>query len=150
MKKFRSLILVLCVNFIASACATVLQVPRSIVLDGKQYTEKSPGDFISWGCRDPYDDYGRILLEVGVFSDYYTENSKPSLNGVGFILVYDGGSSGDHLTKYRGEGIDRRWDWMSNGDNFAFVIDPNGIGRYYDFRFADEDGMFKPRGVYRC
>jgi len=56
---------------------------------------------------------------------------RKNLTEKGFVL-YDGTDSGE-LTSYKREGIVRRWDWGPNGNDFAFVIKPNGAGYFYDF-----------------
>ncbi len=90
-----------------------------------------------WYCQD-FVDGGRILVEVGFFGD-------PSLEGLGFIL-YDGGYSGE-LTYYRRAGIEHRWDWGPNETDYAFVIQPDGTGLYYNFSSVSRA---KASEVYRC
>ena len=51
-------------------------------------------------------------------------------------------------------GLDLRWDWGSyyrDGSSryrYSFVIEPDGIGLYYDFS-TSTDGVSKPRGIYK-
>ena len=44
-------------------------------------------------------------------------------------------------TQYELEGLDHRWDWGSNeeddGYNYAFVIQPDGDGAYFNFGYED-------------
>jgi hypothetical protein len=43
-------------------------------------------------------------------------------------------------TAFQVEGFDRRWDFgqrKTGGYRYSFVIEPDGIGRYYDFRDGD-------------
>ena len=53
-------------------------------------------------------------------------------------------------------GLDRRWDWelykKDSGTHFRFsiVIEPGGLGRYYDWKFADEDGLANARQIFEC
>ena len=114
--------------------------PRTIVLDGEAVTEEDVGGFISWYCKD-FVDAGRILVEVGFFGD-------PSLEGLGFIL-YDGGYSGER-TYYRRTGLEHRWDWGPNETNYAFVIQPDGTGLYYDFSSVPYGESTKVSEVYQC
>ena len=133
-----------------SSCATFLSLapppsatpsgPRTIVLDGEAVTEEDVGGLISWYCKDIVDG-GRILVEVGFFGD-------PSLEGLGFIL-YDGGYSGER-TYYRRTGLEHRWDWGPNETNYAFVIQPDGTGLYYDFSSVPYGESTKASEVYQC
>lgn len=63
--------------------------------------------------------------------------------GYGKVLV--GGVVYDAIFSI--DGVDRRWDW-ANDD--MIVIGPNGDALYYDFHYADEDGMAKPREFLKC
>lgn len=56
---------------------------------------------------------------------------KPPLRGVGFIL-YDCGYSGN-ATYYEHEWVDHRWDWGPEDSDYAFVVEPDGTGLFYDF-----------------
>ena len=48
-------------------------------------------------------------------------------------------------------GINRRWDWdVDSVSSYAFIISPDGKGKYYDFGFADEDGNAAPRQFFNC
>ena len=111
--------------------------PRTIVLGDKAYTEEDVGGFTSWVGED-FVHGGGILVEVGFFGD-------SSFEGLGFIL-YDGGYSGE-LTQYRRTGMEHRWDWGPNGNDYAFVIQPDGTGLYYDFSSVSRT---KASEVYRC
>jgi len=114
--------------------------PRTIILNGDTFTEEDVGGLISWYCRD-YINEGRILLEVGKFGD-------PNLEGLGFIL-YDGGYTGE-FTLYRRTGIQHRWDWGPNGNDYAFVIKPDGTGLYYDFSTVTGGEGINASEVYQC
>ncbi len=113
---------------------------RIITLDGAAISEETARELVSWVCRDFFGG-GKILVEVGKFSD-------PYLDGSGFV-IYDGGDSGE-ATQHRRKGINLRWDWGPNGNDFAFVIKPDGVGSFYDFTHAKgetikADQMFKCR-----
>jgi hypothetical protein len=114
--------------------------PRTIVIDDRAIAEGDVGGFISWYCRDFVDD-DRILVEVGFFGD-------PALEGVGFIL-YDGGYSGKS-THYNRKGLEHRWDWGPDGTDYAFVIQPDGTGLYYDFSSVPDGTSKKASAVYKC
>jgi len=121
--------------------------PRSIILNGKAYSETDIGKFVSWRCEDFF--YSsrttlfepRPLVELGIFT-----NSK--LSGSGFVL-YDGKHSGE-LTNYGRKGINHRWDWGPNGAEFAFILKPDGTGRFYDFSSAQSGERIKADGIYKC
>ena len=46
------------------------------------------------------------------------------------------------------EGINRRWDF--DGGRYAFILQPDGAGRYYDFAFAGDDGKAEQRDAFQC
>ena len=53
---------------------------------------------------------------------------------------------------FRIDGIERRWDWALNPSltyDYAFVIEGNGRGKYYNFR-GSPDGSAKARGWFDC
>ena len=114
--------------------------PRTLILDGESVTEEDVGGFISWYCQD-FVNGGRILLEVGYFAD-------PTLEGLGFIL-YDGGFTGQG-TYYSRIGIEHRWDWGPNGSDYAFLIQPDGTGLYYDFTTVKKGESTTANDVYQC
>ena len=97
--------------------------PRTIVLNGTQYTEAELGKFTIWVCFDYVDRRG-ILVELGTFSG-------ERFSGYGFVL-YDGTDEGAS-TSYQRRGLNHRWDWGPNGTEFAFVLEPDGTGLFYDF-----------------
>ncbi len=113
---------------------------RSIILNGKAYSETDTGKFVSWRCKD-YVSESSALFELGKFT-----NSK--LSGSGFVL-YDGGNSGE-LTNYRRSGINHRWNWGPNGAEFTFIIKPDGVGRFYDFSSVPSGERIKSYGIYKC
>jgi TonB family protein len=115
------------------------QVPRTIVIDGQQVTENKVGEFISWGCGG-FIQPNNVLIEVGIFSN-------PELSGEGFIL-FDGGDTGE-FAWYRREGINHRWSWGPNGNDYSFVINPHGGGLYYDFTNA-KGGKTEASDVFTC
>ena len=79
--------------FLVAACASsnpaslTQNGPRTIVLNGNEWTEEVAGRFASWYCYDRVNletlGKGPIRLEVGLFGN-------PSFSDVGFLL-YDGG-----------------------------------------------------------
>ena len=123
----------------ASLSPLVSQEPRIITLGDIIYNEETSGKFISWECRD-FIDEGKILFEVGILSD-------PNLEYSGFVL-YDGSNSGD-VAHYQHKGINHRWDWGSSGNDFAFVIKPDGTGLFYDFSNT-WFGSKKADQIFKC
>ena len=113
---------------------------RVISLGGSTYSEDTLGRFVTWGCRDYISGRG-VLVEVGSF-----ENE--SLSGEGFVL-YDGSSSGES-SSYQRKGVNQRWDWGPNGSDFAFVLEPDGTGLFYDFSNVSKGETRKPNSLYRC
>lgn len=144
MKGLQITIVMLLATLCLSSCATgpsaTLFGPRSIILGAETYSEEILGKFTSWQCKD-YVEYTGTLVEVGSFDN-------PKLEGLGFIL-YDGSDSGE-LTNYQRKGINHRWDWGPNGSDYAFVINPDGTGLFYDFSSAPEGELVKANGVYKC
>ena len=134
--------------FLVAACASsnpaslTQNGPRTIVLNGNEWTEEVAGRFASWYCYDRVNletlGKGPIRLEVGLFGN-------PSFSDVGFLL-YDGGYSGA-LAVYRRDGLEHRWDWGPKGNEYAFVIKTDGTGLYFDFTV---DEKTKPREIYSC
>lgn len=123
----------------ASLSSLVSQEPRSITLGNTVYNEETSGKFICWSCRD-FVDEGKVLVEVGIFSD-------PKLKGAGFIL-YDGSDSGN-AANYQRKGINHRWDWGPNENDFSFIIEPDGTGLFYDFSNAKSKSI-KANQVFKC
>lgn len=118
--------------------------PRTITVGDQVYEEVAPGDLISWACRDPSDELGvgGVLVEPGIFSN-------ESLAGAGFVL-FDGTDVGV-VTQYQRKGIHHRWDWGENLE-FAFVIEADGTGLFYDFTVPDDDDVegVRAREVFQC
>jgi hypothetical protein len=114
--------------------------PRTITLDGTVLSEEIVRELTSWLCSDLFDRLGRVLVEVGTFSD-------SDLTGIGFV-IYDGGNSGSP-TSYSRKGINHRWDWGPNGIDFAFVVKPDGTGLFYDFTNANGESV-AAKNVFTC
>lgn len=58
-----------------------------------------------------------------------------------------------YSTPFRIVGLNRRWDFGSNESRdrypYAFVIEPDGTGLYFDFS-TSTDGTAKPRNFFEC
>ncbi|MCQ2248434.1 MAG: hypothetical protein MJZ50_05420 [Treponema sp.] len=119
---------------------------RNLIIDGYTVNEQDFGGCERWYAVDKYnydDLFEKVRIQVGYFKD----------NNIGFVL-YEDGTVGEEAYFSR-KGLDLRWDWgiyESNGSTrckYSFVIEPDGTGLYYDFSISD-DGIAKPRGIYRC
>lgn len=53
-----------------------------------------------------------------------------------------------HSAIFKVEGFDRRWDF--GGYEYAFVVEPDGTGLYYDFTRVGPGESVKPRQRYVC
>jgi hypothetical protein len=135
---------------------------RTLILGGEELQEFSPGQFISWKCRD-YISEGEILVEFGqlLVPDDYKENEeyegksaseKTALDELvgklGFVL-YEGTNTGDY-TEYSQRGLSHRWNWGSQDGGYSFVIKPDGTGLFYDFSTAEDGMKDKADDVYKC
>jgi len=129
------------VTFSFTACTTLPTStpsgPRSIILNGTTYSETEHGKFVSWSCKD-FSYPSGTLIEVGFFPD-----SK-----MGGFILYDGGHTGE-VTIHQRKGINHRWDWGPNGE-FAFLIEPDGTGLFYDFSSTPKGTPTKADSVYKC
>ena len=128
------------------SCLTRLRVDlwdqrTQLIFDGEPpYAAPAEvGGFVSWACQD-FVDRG-ILVEVGFFG-------VSDLDGIGFIL-YDGGFTGIS-TIYEREGLEHTWRWAGTNSNYAFVIQLDGTGLYYDFSGVSTGETSKAKEVYVC
>lgn len=62
-------------------------------------------------------------------------------------------ATGDEIsTFYWLDGLSPRWSWDDLGASYAVVLKQTAVGMaayYYDFSYADEDGMAKSRSIFR-
>ncbi len=127
---------------------------RTLILGGRKFKEDTPGEFTSWKCSG-YFVGGKTLVELGqIPSDYLKQRSDDSkkiddfIKWLGFIL-YDGTNTGD-IVLYKRRGLNHRWDWGSEGDTYAFIIEPDGTGIFYDFSNAKKGEKVGADTVYKC
>jgi len=138
------IIFALIMTFVLLSCvsipvSTTASGPRTLILDGKAYTEDDVGGFISWYCVD-FVYGGSVLVEVGYFG-------AEELRGIGFIL-YDNSSTGN-FTFYTRQGLEHRWDWGED-TQYSFVIKNDNTGLYYDFTGVKSGTSIKAREVYKA
>ena len=132
--------LFMCVIALTSCMQTIRPASeRTIILNGEKYTEKTPGEFLSWRCND-YVHRGKTIIEVGLTSTVFKSVS-------GYVL-YDGTNEGT-IAFYQRNGLNHRWSWGANAV-YSFVIKPDGTGAYYDFSYADEGEQIKPNDIFKC
>ena len=65
-------------------------------------------------------------------------------------VIFDGIDK-EISTLYYVRGLDQRWSWSEFGTNYAVVLSQGSFGliaHYYDFSFADEDGMAESRSIF--
>jgi len=136
---FRLSLIIVSLCGCASLHSLISRKPRTITLGNTVYNEETSGKFISWECRDCINDR-KTLVEVGTFSD-------PNLKDSGFVL-YDDSDSGN-VTHYQRKGINLRWDWGPNENDFAFIIKPDGTGLFYDFSNAKSKSIEADQ-VFKC
>jgi len=89
-----------------------------------------------WECKDKYADSETVLVTATVEEG----RKKGSISVAGVT----------HSTQFEVAGFDRRWDFgllPSRSYRYAFVIEPNGDARYFDF--GDEKEA-KARNVMEC
>jgi len=112
---------------------------RQLTLDTYSISETDLGGVERWYAVDKYSSNSAVRLQVGYFKE----------RTIGFVL-YEDGTVGVEA-RFSRQGLDLRWDWGSdgaNGYNYAFVIQPDGTGLYYDFS-TSTDGKAKPREFYK-
>ena len=97
-----------------------------------------------WGCGDYFD---------GCFFRCPVTLVANIQNGTGTVKI--AGVTED--TRFEIQGIERRWDWCLADDfryDCAFVISPDGDGRYFNFRATKPDAegarRTKPSEVFKC
>lgn len=71
--------------------------------------------------------------------------SKDDKSGFGEVSV----TGITHRARFSVEGLERRWDFGKNGE-YAFVINPQGGGAYYDFSNSERGEIVQPSQTYGC
>ena len=88
-----------------------------------------------WECRGLGESWDQVLVRAAVEEGRETGTSEVA--GV------------KYTTHFLMDGFDRRWDFGSSDDThvYAFIIAPDGSGRYYNFRGKSEA---RPSDVVNC
>lgn len=84
-----------------------------------------------------------------LFSLFRSPSGNEAVDLIGMVFV----AGTAHAAQFRVAGLDRRWDFDYNEGRgafrYAFVIEPDGTGAYYDFSTSD-DGTAKAKQIFRC
>jgi len=97
-----------------------------------------------WECRNLVGNDGRVLITLW-------HPVATQLEGSGYIRLEDAGAS--FPTAFRLDGLSLRWNWDLGKDDaweHSFVIEPEGIGKTYDFSGAEVGEKVSAKNVYRC
>ena len=106
-----------------------------------------------WACLNARDRLA-LLFEDGGYDDIPEEkvvvsltrrSSKDDKSGFGEVSI----TGITHRARFSVEGLDRRWDFGENGE-YAFVINAQGGGAYYDFSDADAGEVVQPSLEFGC
>ena len=106
-----------------------------------------------WACLNARDRLA-LLFEDGGYDDIPEEkvvvsltrrSSKDDKSGFGEVSI----TGITHRARFSVEGLDRRWDFGENGE-YAFVINAQGGGAYYDFSDADAGEVVQPSLGFGC
>ena len=150
---------VLCWMFVFSGMAISCSLPgpnsptdsQSQPREGREKTEAAEstvGDLQieTWRCfaRNDYNKATALFTLVRVRS-----GSEDLISTYGEVSV----AGTTYSTSFRIAGLNRRWDFGSDesrdGYPYAFVIEPDGTGLYFDFS-TSTDGTAKPRDFFEC
>ena len=95
----------------------------------------------NWRCYDRLD-FGKsnVLVKLARIRQQ---------NGVSFVFGKVSVAGITHRTRFKIAGFERRWDFGENL-NYAFVINPNGDGAYYDFSRLKPGETTTARQLYNC
>jgi hypothetical protein len=123
--------------------------PRTIVLDGDEYTESDGAEFETWKCTE-FLEKGPVLVEVGIFKlgdELARPADIPESMGAGFIL-FDGSNTGS-IAAFQRRGLEKWWVWGADLD-YQFKLDTDGDGAYYNFSGVEEGEKVKPNELFSC
>lgn len=111
------------------------------VPDGYTPRQWEPATWImeTWRCfgLSDYNKATALFTLIRVRSGDKDVSGKVSVAGV------------THLTQFQVAGLNRRWDW-GELQQYAFVIEPDGTGAYYNFSFFGLLGDAKPSQIFEC
>lgn len=107
--------------------------PKGSDLYNKFINENFP-ESLKYDCKSDHTEFTISVLEGDISDDYKS----------GLLIQEDG----LFLTMYRFTISDRRWDWTTGDNNFAFIIKGNK-GMYYDFT-DDKGEKVAPSAYFTC
>ena len=115
--------------------------------------EQRPEDIEKWRCVNEWA-FLALRLNEGGYEDIPEDEvivtltrrtSKDDKSGSGEVSV----TGITHRARFSVEGLERRWDFGENGE-YAFVINPQGGGAYYDFSDSEIGEIVEPSQTYGC
>ena len=115
--------------------------------------EKLPEIIETWRCMNEFV-WLALQFNEGGYEDIPEDEvivtltrrkSKDDKPGSGEVSV----TGITHRARFSVEGLERRWDFGENGE-YAFVINPQGGGAYYDFSDSALGEIVQPSQTYGC
>jgi len=110
---------------------------------------------VAFSTANAQDEQEKVVFECQAGA-WWTSGDEIVLTATMFPGMMIGGidvAGTSHSTAYRVAGVNRRWDWGNDGDdsyNYAFVIEPDGTGLYYDFSWTEKGETTNSRQVFSC
>ena len=109
-----------------------------VLLNASAIAHASPVEV--WECKDVIGSWESILVTATV------ETGRKKGN------IYNSVADVTHAAVFEVAGFDRRWDFgllHNGGYRYAFIISPDGYGRYLDFG-KEGKAKVKPSNVMEC
>jgi len=123
----------------------------------------------AFGKNFPYYRFQELKIKLAIAEtwncyDYYSTHKKPKRQQDILVTLKNIEASTDmamislrgnisHIAKSSIAGFDRRWDFplhvKDSAYKYAFIIEPDGTGMYYDFT-TSEDGKASVSAIYKC
>ena len=89
---------------------------------------------VGWACYDT-DELDAPKPAVSLYGDHASSTGNVQFSGIKINTYY-------YL-----DGLEFRWSWDDEGGRHSFIVDSDGIARYYDFGRQE---TAKPSVVYVC
>ncbi|MYD78743.1 MAG: hypothetical protein F4239_07635 [Gammaproteobacteria bacterium] len=90
--------------------------------------------YVGWACYDA-DELDASTPFVSLYGHHASRTGNVNLSGIKIE------------TYFYIDGLEYRWSWDDAGGRHSFIVDTDGIARYYDFGRED---TAKPSAVYAC